>query len=142
MQRQFAILVLHYPFYKFCYYLDNEIQLLLNKNNFDLEKGKGLIVKFEENLKDLYEAYEWCRDRNFKAFQLPKSECSFQHKELNINLFLSSSFVLPINYEKLEIEIKEFTRKLSKYNTLYEMHLHLKKDKEEITELKKDVEKA
>lgn len=132
----------YFPYYKFCYYLDKEIQLLFDKIDFDLETGKKLIEKFEENIKEVYIAYEWCRDRNFMAFQLPKQECSFFHEELGFDLFLSSSFVLPINYVKLEIEIKEFTRKLSKYTTLYEMHLHLKKEKEKITELKTDVEKA
>lgn len=132
----------YFPYFKICNYLDKIIQNHFNNKSIDYDEVEKLIDKFENQLKDAYLNYEWCKDRNFMAFQLTKKECCIIHNELQIPIFLGSSFVLPINFEKAELELKEFSRKLDKYNTLYEVHSNLKNEKDAILNLKIDIEKS
>ena len=105
----------------------------------DCNVVKPYIIKLEVSLRDSYENYEWCKDKNFLSFQLPANECKIKYAEYNI--FLSSSFVLPINYEKILRELTELSRKLEKYKTLFEVHENLKSEKTIIKELRENIEK-
>lgn len=134
----------YFPYLQYSIFLENRIQKLFDKKeNFgDGSSLSILIEKFKESLKIAYINFEWSKDRNLMAFQLPFKECCFEDEKYGVKLFLSSSFVLPINYEKILIELEELNQKLIKHTLLYDMHLNLQNEKDTIIELKTNVEKA
>lgn len=134
----------YFPHLQYANFLEKRIQELFDvKGNFgDGLKLFSLIQKFKESLKLAYINFEWSKDKNLLAFQLPHSECLIESEEYSIKLFLSSSFVLPINYEKVIIELEDLNQKLTKHTMLYEMHQNLQYEKETIIDLKTNVEKA
>lgn len=132
----------YFPYLKMCLYLDSILQNTFKNQVVDYNEVENLITKLEAYLKEAYINFEWCKDRNFMAFQLPKKECCLIIDDFPAEIFLSSSFVLPINYEKIELDLKELKRKTDKYKTLCEVHLNLKNEKDEILKLKEKFEKS
>jgi hypothetical protein len=132
----------YFPYLKTCNFIANLLENIFKKELKidDYDKVSNLIGKLNYYLKEAYNGFEWCKDRNFMAFQLPKKESYLQ--ELDHPIFLNSTFVLPINFEKTEIELKELSRTLGKFNTLLEVHQNMKVEKEIILNLKLDVEKS
>lgn len=132
----------YFPYLKTCNFIANLLENIFKKELKidDYDKVSNLIGKLNYYLKEAYNGFEWCKDRNFMAFQLPKKESYLQ--ELDHPVFLNSTFVLPINFEKTEIELKELSRTLGKFNTLLEVHQNMKIEKEIILNLKLDVEKS
>jgi hypothetical protein len=132
-----------FPYIKFAGYLDRKIELQFKLTDVDCDKVRPVIEKFENAVKDSYKAYEWCKEKNFIAFQPPTEECkvTYAHEGITYSLFIASSFVLPLNYEKILIELNEFTRKLEKFKTLLEVHENLKSEKAIIIELRENIEK-
>lgn len=132
----------YFPYLKTCNFIANLLENIFKKELKidDYDKVSNLIGKLNYYLKETYNGFEWCKDRNFMAFQLPKKESYLQ--ELDHPIFLNSTFVLPINFEKTEIELKELSRTLGKFNTLLEVHQNMKIEKEIILNLKLDVEKS
>lgn len=132
----------YFPYLKTCNFIANLLENIFKKELKidDYDKVSNLIGKLNYYLKEAYNGFEWCKDRNFMAFQLPKKESYLQ--ELDHPIFLNSTFVLPINFEKTEIELKELSRTLGKFNTLLEVHQNMKIEKEIILNLKLDVEKS
>jgi hypothetical protein len=133
----------YFPCVKYAYYLSNKLDSFFKNTEVDSSEVKPFIDKFEGALRDSYENYEWCKDKNFLAFQLPSEECKIKYNNegIDYSFFLASSFVLPLNYEKILGELKEFSRKLEKYKTLLEVHENLKAEKSTIKELRENIEK-
>jgi hypothetical protein len=133
----------YFPCVKYAYFLISKIELLFKAEEINSINIAKYINLYENAIKDSFQNYEWCKDRNFLAFQLPQDESKifFNFENNEYSFFLSSSFVLPINYEKILVELKEFNRKLEKYKTLYEVHENLKNEKRIINQLKVDIEK-
>lgn len=130
----------YFPYFKICAFIDDLLQKTFKNPIDDYSEVSSIINKMELYLKEAFINYEWCKDRNFMAFQLPKHECCIEHPQLKINIFLSSSFVLPLNYDKIELDLKELKRKVDNYKTICEVHLNLKKEKDIILKLKSDME--
>lgn len=130
----------YFPYFKICAFIDDLLQKTFKNSIDDYSEVSSIINKMELYLKEAFVNYEWCKDRNFMAFQLPKKECCIEHPELKVNIFLSSSFVLPLNYDKIELDLKEFKRRVDNYKTICEVHLNLKKEKDIILKLKSDME--
>ncbi len=134
----------YFPLLQFANYLVNRIQFIFDKKG-NIENQTELvnyIEKLRKTVKLAFKNFEWSKSKNLKAFQLPFRECIIESQELDVNLFLSSSFVLPINYEKVKIELEELNKKLAKYIMLYDMHQTMEHDKQKIIVLANNVEKA
>jgi hypothetical protein len=132
----------YFPFLKCCNYIDTVLNDEFKKKELNFSFLNELLNKFKQILKEAYECLEWCKDRNFLAFQLPSYECNYFIQEDNLNLFLSSSFVLPINFEKVQLELNELKRKEGKYLTLIEVQENLEGQKKTIIKLRESVDKA
>ncbi len=133
----------YFPCIKYTEYLGKKIDWLFKQAEVETIKVNSFITKFELALKESYENYEWCLDKNFLAFQLPSDECKINCtlEDIKLNLFLSSSFVLPINYEIVMRDLKEFSRKLEKYKTLLEVHENLIHEKLIIKDIRESIER-
>ena len=133
----------YFPFLKYSLFLVDRLNSEFKQKEFNYSQVCLLKEKFSEILKETYDCLEWCKDRNFLAFQLPSEECvqEVQFENGSINLFLSTSFVLPINYEKLQLELSELTRKEAKFQTLVEVNENLEVQKKSIYKLRESVEK-
>ncbi|WP_369013368.1 hypothetical protein [Flavobacterium anhuiense] len=137
----------YFPYVKYCDYIDKILDAEFKKKelDFDLKYATDLINKLKTNLKEAYKCIEWCKERNFLAFQLPSNECGKMlnfEGENDVKVFLSSSFVLPINFEKLQLDLNELTRKEGKYLTLIELQENLENQKEIILRVRESVEKS
>lgn len=129
----------YFPCMKFCHFLTKRLDILVKTPDIDCEYIRSIINRLENTLKDFYNNFEICKDRNFLSFQLPNEECII--KVEGHSVFLSSSFVLPLNYEKIQRELKELTSKLEKYKILLEVHLNLQFEKSAIKDLRENIEK-
>lgn len=134
----------YFPVLQFAKFIEDRIQKIFNKkgNIEDYQELSSLIDQLKDVVKLSFINFEWSKDKNLKAFQLPYNECIIRSKDHEIDLFLSSSFVLPINYEKVRIELEDINKKLSKHIMLLEMHQNMEHEKQIIIELKTNVEKA
>lgn len=132
----------YFPFLRYANYLCNELDVFFKSSTFDKEKTLNTIDTLSNTIQRCYENYNWCKDKNFLAFQLPASECKPKGDGNTCSCFLASSFVLPINYEKVELELKELSRKLEKYTTLFEVHENVERDKKEMQDTKNEMIKS
>ncbi|CAI2766140.1 hypothetical protein [Flavobacterium collinsii] len=134
----------YFPFIKYCDYIDQLLNEEFKKNEFDFIHATNLINKLKANLKEAYNCLEWCKERNFLAFQLPSNECctTINFEGEDVKIFLSSSFVLPINFEKLQVNFNELSRKEGKYLTLIELQENLENQKSIILRVRESVEKS
>lgn len=133
----------YFPCYKLANYLSEKIDELIKSPNFDIDQTKNYINEMEGIINDAFSQLQWCIDKNFLTYQLPYEECK---REVNFNdkkltLFLSSSFVLPLDYQKVRLELKDLSRKKEKYKTILEVDEHLRHEKQAIVELTSNVEK-
>lgn len=133
----------YFPTIRFASYLTLKIDLLFKEAPVKSNIIRPFIEKLERVLKDAYVNYEWCKDKNFLSFQLPFDECTLKKNidTVDYNFFLSSSFVLPLNYEKIKEELKELSRRLEKFKTLLEVHDNLQSEKNSIIELRENIKK-
>lgn len=134
----------YFPFLKYSMFLVDKLNSEFKEKEFNYLEACKLKEKFSKILKETYDNLEWCKDRNFLAFQLPSEECVYEieHESVSVKLFLSTSFVLPINYEKVQLELIELTRKEAKFQTLLEVNENLEKQKKSIFKLRENVEKG
>lgn len=139
-----------FPYYKVCAFLNNYIEENLTKislesnksdNNIDcilksLNLSKIYFEKFKNNLK-------WSKVHLNYSFQLPYDECIKEHQlgELNIKVFSSSNFSLPIEFEKYDefekmheafhLRIENEIKSINNLNSFVKI---FKKDRDELQE--------
>ncbi len=133
----------YFPYLRICESLLKKIDLLLKpsiNNNESLSDVKKILSLLEDLEKILYQNYEWCRNRNFQAFQVPLIEC--QKTVEGVTVFLSSSFILPINYAQVNKDILLVTSQILKYKTIYDYKFDINEDKEEINRIKDSINKT
>lgn len=134
----------YFPYLKICNTLIEKFKRELEGEYFNsTELGKILDLLTSHLEKELFNAFEWCSDRNFLPFQQPFNECCLPKKNVNgkdeiENLFLASSFVLPINYQKVKIDIDDIKREISELK----VKLELSKERVELEKIKTEIQKT
>ncbi|WP_407931499.1 hypothetical protein, partial [Ignavibacterium album] len=134
-----------FPYLRFSTYLKRSIEEEYRKDTPNLEILRSLTQKFEETLQKAFENFNWCKERHFLAYQAPYEESLtyFHTKEgKEIKLFLASSFVLPINYEKVINEIQELEKEKNKLKTLLDVTENIINQKRELFEIRTRIEQT
>ncbi|HCE58662.1 MAG TPA: hypothetical protein DER09_12755 [Prolixibacteraceae bacterium] len=144
----------YFPYLKIFQYIMTLFDTKLDKlqTNSDLQEIQNEAAFINRNIeelekieKQLYLSFEWCSDRNFIPFQVPQNEC-IKKIELgegeSLNLFLASTFILPINFEKVKLERDNASRNLMNLKSRLYSYNTLKSEKEQVIRIKAEVEKT
>lgn len=142
----------YFPYFKICEFLKNKIENTFKdtknaeKVNFELLKEDISFLK--ENYKIFKSKLNWSKNHLIYAYQLPFDECKKKIKideNVEINLFIPSSFLLPLNYDRFydfADEIKNFLINCETEYKSFENYFHLKnkisEKEKEISEVLKD----
>ena len=120
---------------KYLEYLIELIKFLL-KDRKNIKKVDKLLNEVDNNISSLDENYKWCYQSDFLAFQLDFEECLLKtnYDGQDINVFLNSSFILPIDYENVEKKIDNIKKNYEKYLTMVDIHKDLNKEMNLISE--------
>lgn len=132
----------YFPYYKLSNFLSAEIENEFGADEPNIEILASLIESLQNVLGDLEKTFNWCVKNYFLAFQLTFEECLIYDPELKINVFLSSSFVLPLNYPKLLSEIKIIESNVLKFNTMLSIQKSISRQTLQIDEVKKQNQKS
>lgn len=135
----------YFPYFRSITFLEGKIQKEIKAEVLNLSNLNVLITEYASTLKDLIKNSRQCQEKNFLAFQLPFSESVYKGEPTpgkEIMGFVSSSFVLPVNYEDLYENIKDFEANLRKYRIMYEIREAFEKDTREIKSLRNDMDNA
>lgn len=138
----------YFPYEKTLKFLDRTIDALFQAEEIEFDDIERLIKRYRELLFEFNKKIDWCEERSFLAYQLPFEECivnveipvTVTNEVMKVNGFLSSSFVLPLNFEILQKEVQEFNARLLKYQTMLDIQQNIKKDKAEIKDLRKTMD--
>ena len=136
----------YFPFYKILSIVPKLVENLYH----DFEINQRLLVDFidlfDEIEKALFEATEWCSDRNFIAYNCNYNDCITkkmiqvdQTKE-EYKLFLYSSCILPINFNKVSTRNIEIRNRIQVLKSLFTIKTSTLIDKEELNSAKRKVE--
>lgn len=122
----------YYPYLKLAQCYSRYIDLLFNgdKINDSYSIIDEYLDKFNECLVILRKYFELCERSVFLPFQPIYEECKTQCKKANI--FVYSSFTLPVDYEKQYENIKELESKYESQKIISSVHQSLKQDREKI----------
>jgi hypothetical protein len=133
----------YFPYFKYCKYIIGKLDSLFKSPDNHLTEIKDLISTLDSYLKKAFEKIDDCKEQNFVAYQLPFEECliPYSHGGNIISVFLSSSFYLPINYDKAKLSLDDLHNQRTKYHILFETHKVIEEEKEEILEIKADLDK-
>jgi len=105
----------YYPFYKYLKILDAQVE-----KTDDTKLLKKLLKRQKELLSTLREKYSTFTKKKKLIFQLPFDECLTEKQDIDgeeRQLFLASSFILPINHKNEAKEIRAIS------DNLYEKYL-------------------
>ncbi|MCJ8164148.1 hypothetical protein MKJ04_04790 [Pontibacter sp. E15-1] len=134
----------YFPYFYYSRFLENKIKEKLSnaQSSEDLKDINDDFSELDLVLKKCFENFEWCRDRAFLAYQLPFKECkkTVDINNQNYEIFLSSSFILPLNYNKIKIERDALSREYSRLQTLHEVKLEIVAEKKEIKKQSQDLQ--
>lgn len=139
-----------FPYFKICDFLNNYIEKKIDKislNNNDSEQSIECIDKSLKLLKKYFEIFKinlkWSKVHLNYSYQLPFNECLKKHEisGLKINVFSSSTFSLPIEFEKYD-EFEKYTEayflrienEIKSLNNLNSFIKIFKKDRDELQE--------
>lgn len=144
----------YFPFYKICEFLKKEVE----KKFKDLKNGKS--DKFEdlkENINELKETFsiyriklKWSKNHLNYVYQLPFEECltKVMIGKDEINVFVPSTFCLPINFEKFETftdELNNFLlfceNELKSIENFFLLNKKISDKEQEISDVLKDQSK-
>lgn len=115
------------------------------KETSDFKLIKSLISDYEKNLGKLLENTGICDNIDYLPFQLDFNNSLITLKDINgtnRKCFLSSSFVLPLDYKKRREDHEEYKNELTKFRTMYDIQYLLKKDRLDIQNMKADIERT
>jgi hypothetical protein len=137
----------YFPCFKYSNYLIAILDKEFKKPNLDTNELQPILKKLNLVVQDAHENFVWSQNKNLLAFQLSEEECKFdfpldEDGLESIKIFLSSSFILPLNFDKIKIELKELNRKVEKFNTLFEVHENLMVEKQSILELRDKIQSS
>jgi hypothetical protein len=136
-----------FPYYKIVTeFLGPEIEKQFNLNT---EKGlstvKVLLSKYEENLNLLILNTGICEETDYLAFQADYDTAVTEITDSQGHThkcFISSAFVLPLDYMKFKEELEAYKTALAKYNTMYDIQKLLQDDHKELKVVKEEIAKT
>lgn len=120
-----------------------EIQFALEKRDFKVIQN--LIDKYEANLKKLIENTGICDTTDYLPFQLDFSGSKVTMNDINgiqRACFVSSSFILPLDYGQRREEHEKYRVELAKFKTMLDIQIHFRKDRQDIQNMKSDIERT
>ncbi|AKQ44432.1 hypothetical protein TH63_00335 [Rufibacter radiotolerans] len=133
----------YFPFYRFSFFLLRSIKSELEQEQPNQHLIKRLIKKAEDNLTRALGNYEWCKERDYLPFQLPKKECTIYNRatidEKPLPVFLASSFVLPVNYDELGRELSLMQTELHKLKSQSEIQIKIDSEKAKIQAIRNEI---
>lgn len=133
----------YFPYYRVCMYFLRTIKKELKEEKLNAQLIQKLITKLEINLKKAFENFEWCKDKDFLAYQLPKKECTImskaKHNGSELPIFLASSFILPLNYEETQRELESMYRELDNLKSQSEIQISISEEKEKIRNIRDEI---
>lgn len=134
----------YFPFYKLLIFLSDRISILFSQPNLNYGLIRSLMSNYESCLKYCLRNFDLCQEIQFLAFQLPYEECIVNKNidGVQIDIFLASSFVLPLNYSKLQNEIEEFKENLLKFRTMLAIQEGIKIDKDKMEHIRKLIDQT
>lgn len=135
-----------FPYYKIVKeFLSNEISSQFFAKDFNLKVVRELIDDYKENLSKLVENVGICEETDYLAFQNIYDNCKLSITDstgANRDCFISSSFVLPINYKELREELEQNKAELNKFNSMYEIQRMIDADRRDVRTMKREIEKT
>ncbi|SEJ45304.1 hypothetical protein SAMN04487995_4728 [Dyadobacter koreensis] len=139
----------YFPYLKVCQHLTKQLDSLLEpsrKSKYDENFEKIVyylkyLKKFQEILK---KNFDWCKNRNFSPYQMPISECTrtVVHDGQQVQVFLASSIVLPIDYERVQKDVATVTSDYIKLETISKVQSSILDDIKKIQDIKETIEKT
>ena len=129
----------YYPYLTYCEYLADLIRKGMKDKAPKYQQLLSFYQEFEEVLDKAFITWIKCRNNFFIAYQLPASECLIKTKNPVSNLFIASSFILPINYELIERTLTNLQREITSAKQIIDMHISIEKEKESILEVKNQI---
>ncbi|WP_293298872.1 hypothetical protein [Pedobacter sp. UBA4863] len=129
-----------FPYFKILdKFLGKEIINLFSDEEMMISSIDKLLRFYEGNLDRLKKNFNICQEINYLPFQLDLKSCrtivSDMHG-ISWNCFIASSFVLPMDYSYWSKKIENYNSELLKFKTMRDLHVAMKKDKEEINRIK------
>jgi len=140
----------YFPYYKICKFLKKKIELEfveIKKGKHNFEQIKNQIIQLR-NLFTLFKIkVKWSKTHLSYAYQLPFDECVAKTNigENEINIFIPSTFSLPLSYDKFD----SFSDKLNNFllfcenelkslENFYSLNKKITEKEKEISEVLKD----
>jgi hypothetical protein len=133
----------YFPYLKFCEFLCILIDKRISNLRLTEDEVKKYLSHLNRALEEAFKSFEWCKDSKFLSFQLPRAEAIIKHHHngKSYDLFMASSFVLPINYVKVERDLKDIEKKIDSIKIILDVHKTISEEKSEIRRIKEEIEK-
>jgi|GEM_PF-3873013 len=135
-----------FPYFKIISeFLWTEINNQFNKDQQDLEIIEKLIKKYDFNFKKLWENTVICDETDYMPYQTDLDGSRVILTDLlgaQRTCFLSSSFVIPLDYNNFKERLEFYKIELTKFNTMLNNQILIRKDRAEIKGIKTDIERA
>jgi hypothetical protein len=136
-----------FPYYKIVKeFLGPEIELQFKHNDEkSLAIVDGLIKKYKKNLDLLILNTGICEETEYLAFQSDYQAALIDVTDslgVTYKCFVSSTFVLPLEYNEYKEELETFKSMLTKYNAMYDVQELLQNDHKDIQVVKEEIEKT
>lgn len=132
----------YFPWKRLADSIDRKMENLSNKltDSEVFNEFKQLLKLLDKVIVNkLDECWSWCKEKKFIPFQFPLNECLSSYTisvegYSDVNLFLFSSFILPINYKTDDIERMKLKMKCTKFEALRSVYEKLQFVIEEVKE--------
>lgn len=129
-----------YPYRKAIIFLFKDISNdLLEKKLYENEDVLfDKITVLGDYISKIKESLKWCENQDFYPFQLVFNDCCVRYQDLDMFLFIPSSFARPIDYAPLMDELEVFKTKY----VFLEQKIELLKETKKIKAIKDDLSKS
>lgn len=132
-----------FPYWKLCVFYGERLKVEIEKKEPNFESLKVTLDLKEKYFQYLKNNLKWCIETDFQPFMSQKEDCVIDipvnGEEDTKGLYISSGYILPLNYQELQKKVDTIERSIQTYITHLELYRNIFKEKEEINEIKKDV---
>ena len=119
-------------------YLITEINKQFLNGNNNLSLIEKLLLGYERNLKELIKNVGICEEIDYLAYQgvyYSCIVCVLDSSGIERKCFISSSFVLPLNYNQIKEELEQLKSDLNKFKSMYEIQKITAFEREKINKI-------